>query len=96
MEITTRAFAALQNSKRYFTGVPCKHGHVAERFTSSGGCIACGNPLHRTARNTAAARAITIPLDVPPGFTEEHREVLRKWVQTECLPAFLAGCGVSA
>jgi 5-methylcytosine-specific restriction endonuclease McrA len=27
--------------KRYFTGNPCKHGHVAERFVSSGGCVAC-------------------------------------------------------
>jgi hypothetical protein len=26
---------------RYFTGKPCKHGHLSERFTSTGGCVAC-------------------------------------------------------
>jgi hypothetical protein len=27
--------------KRYFTGKPCKHGHVAERIVSSHGCMEC-------------------------------------------------------
>jgi 5-methylcytosine-specific restriction endonuclease McrA len=26
---------------RYFTGEPCKHGHVAERFTTSRACVIC-------------------------------------------------------
>lgn len=25
----------------YFTGIPCKHGHVANRYTSTGTCIEC-------------------------------------------------------
>jgi hypothetical protein len=28
---------------RFFTGRPCKRGHVAERYTNSGHCIACDN-----------------------------------------------------
>lgn len=95
MEITTRSLAALQGVRRYFTGQPCKHGHTAERFTSSGGCVVCSNPLHRTARNANAARAISIPVDVPSGFTDEHQELLRKWIATECMPAFLAGCALT-
>lgn len=31
----------LDAAKRYFNGVPCKHGHVAERFVSNRGCVAC-------------------------------------------------------
>ena len=27
--------------KRYFTGNPCKHGHISERFLSGGECIEC-------------------------------------------------------
>lgn len=27
--------------KRYFTGKPCKHGHVAERVSSNGKCVDC-------------------------------------------------------
>lgn len=33
----------------YFTGKPCKHGHVAERFTKDGGCIKCGEEKNQQA-----------------------------------------------
>lgn len=41
MEITSRADAKAQGLKRFFTGVPCKHGHTEERFVSDGSCVAC-------------------------------------------------------
>jgi hypothetical protein len=28
--------------KHYFTGVPCKHGHIAERSVRTGRCLECG------------------------------------------------------
>jgi len=31
----------------YFTGKPCKHGHLAERFVSFGGCVEC-NRIHHS------------------------------------------------
>ncbi len=34
--------AKAQGLKRYFTGRPCKNGHVAERSVSSRGCMECG------------------------------------------------------
>ena len=37
----SRPAARLTNSPRYFTGKPCKRGHVAERMTSTGVCVAC-------------------------------------------------------
>ena len=39
--IVTRAEAKAAGLKRYFTGVPCKNGHVAERFTNRSYCVAC-------------------------------------------------------
>lgn len=39
-EIITRAQARSQGLARYFTGKPCKHGHVAERFID-GTCVPC-------------------------------------------------------
>lgn len=27
--------------KRYFTGLPCKYGHIAERQTTNGKCVVC-------------------------------------------------------
>jgi 5-methylcytosine-specific restriction endonuclease McrA len=36
----TRAEAKTQGAKYYFTGLPCKHGHVAPRKTK-GACVEC-------------------------------------------------------
>ena len=46
-----------QGLKRYFTGVPCKYGHVTERFVSNHSCIKClrhsisGRPARRRAEH---------------------------------------------
>jgi hypothetical protein len=40
MIATSRAKAIDAGCKRYFTGRPCKHGHVAERY-ATGGCVLC-------------------------------------------------------
>jgi 5-methylcytosine-specific restriction endonuclease McrA len=40
MEIISREDAKLLGRIRYFTGKPCKHGHITER-TLSGGCVEC-------------------------------------------------------
>jgi 5-methylcytosine-specific restriction endonuclease McrA len=40
-EIIERAAARASGLTRYFTGKPCKHGHVAERVASNGRCIVC-------------------------------------------------------
>lgn len=36
-----RKAARLTGAKRYFTGVPCLRGHVAERFVSTKACTRC-------------------------------------------------------
>lgn len=36
-----RAAAREQGLKRYFTGYPCAHGHIAERLVGNGGCTEC-------------------------------------------------------
>ena len=33
---------------RYFTGKPCKHGHVAERFVSTRACVECSGKAAST------------------------------------------------
>lgn len=40
-KILTRQHAIARGHKRYFTGIPCKYGHVSERFVSNRKCIAC-------------------------------------------------------
>lgn len=55
MQILTRAQARAAGAVRYFTGKPCVHGHVAERFTSVGTCCACSRK--RYAEWRAAGKA---------------------------------------
>jgi hypothetical protein len=40
--------AALQGLPRYFTGVACKHGHMAERRTSTSDCVECSKIRQQT------------------------------------------------
>ena len=41
VEITSRQEAQAKGLTRYFTGVPCKRGHIAERFVSTRACAGC-------------------------------------------------------
>lgn len=43
MNVIERAQAVNEGLPRYFTGQPCKHGHVAERYTASKTCCMCAN-----------------------------------------------------
>jgi 5-methylcytosine-specific restriction endonuclease McrA len=60
---TTRAEAKKTGSKYYFTGQPCKHGHIAPRKTK-GACVEClkaewsaDNERRKGEPKTAAAKA---------------------------------------
>jgi len=39
--VMSRVEARTKGVTRYFTGTKCKHGHISERNTLSGACIAC-------------------------------------------------------
>lgn len=41
--VITRSEAKDGGLIRYFTGKPCPHGHLVERFTSIAQCVECGN-----------------------------------------------------
>ena len=51
---STRAEAFATNADRYFTGRPCKHGHIAERYVS-GSCVGC-RPAIKESGATMRAR----------------------------------------
>lgn len=40
-EIVTRAEAKARGLKRYFTGRPCKRGHICERYVNECICLHC-------------------------------------------------------
>ena len=41
MNLISRKEAKSKGSKHYYTGKPCKHGHLSERYVSSKGCTVC-------------------------------------------------------
>jgi hypothetical protein len=42
-EIITRGEALARGLTRYFTGKPCKYGHIAERFVRCRQIVTCGS-----------------------------------------------------
>lgn len=51
--------AAARGEGRFNTGVPCKHGHLSDRYTSTGACIECLNPRLTRPRVTRDVRFIS-------------------------------------
>ena len=47
MEIISRQEAISRGLKRYFTGKPCNHGHIAERIVSNSRCFECARIADR-------------------------------------------------
>lgn len=41
MQIILKKEAIALGLKKYFTGKPCKHGHISERYVAGGDCICC-------------------------------------------------------
>jgi hypothetical protein len=83
MEIITREAAIANSLSRYYTGQPCKYGHVVERLVSDRACLTCArktrlawaaNNKPRMARNRRARRVRN---------PERHREYDRNRYQLD-------------
>lgn len=60
--IQTQQIVSLKEARdqglvRYFTGKPCKWGHVAERRTNGCACVVCADIRHRKHRQTVEYKA---------------------------------------
>lgn len=51
MQVVSRKVAVLAGQKHYFTGKPCKHGHVDQRYTNGGCCMECARITARKWRD---------------------------------------------
>ena len=83
-KIITRIQARHQGLVRYFTNEPCKNGHISERYTSTGSCIACQKNYYATdwykemnRRNGKKYRASN------PDHREYMREYMKQYRETE-------------
>lgn len=51
-----RSAARVAGKTRYFTGMPCRQGHVCQRYTNDGGCVEC-KALRQRYKKSASERA---------------------------------------
>lgn len=58
MEIITRKEAIKRGLPRYFTGKPCKNGHISERVTKKCDCVECNNERNAAYRSIPENREI--------------------------------------
>jgi hypothetical protein len=75
MEIFTREAAHLAGKQRYYTGVPCRKGHLTERYVSTGACLTCLNPFKLGAPR--GQKHVSFNVLVPDWFTPEHMRALQ-------------------
>lgn len=61
MEIVTRDQARERGLNKYYTGVPCKHDHLAERYTTSAACQACLTESVAGVRREISGKAAPTP-----------------------------------
>lgn len=50
--VVTRKEACQAKLTRYFLGVPCRNGHICERYTNSAHCVECDKIDRKKYRNT--------------------------------------------
>jgi hypothetical protein len=89
-----RLAAAAMGEKTYTTGKTCKHGHMARRYVSTGGCVECVNGLPTLARITADMQPwIPLPLQVPIGLPVAALDDLNDYLYS-CVRAWMEGMGM--
>lgn len=52
IEIISRSDAKAKGLRRYFTGKPCIHGHMSERYVGRGTCLTCNSEHLKNNRET--------------------------------------------
>jgi 5-methylcytosine-specific restriction endonuclease McrA len=92
MQIIKRQTAQQSGLNKYFTGKPCKSGHISERYVHSGVCIAC---LRKNVDRYRASHRETVNLrtrtwrDHHPGYytdryaydSSKSKEWTKRWKQ---------------
>lgn len=86
-QIISREAAFKAHLKTYFTGTPCRNGHTAPRYVSTGGCLKClnkyqgsegTNPFseHLEAYSDQFWKDKRLPFDALPGLKEHVQRAI--------------------
>lgn len=71
-KVISRADAKAQGLARFFTGRPCKNGHIAERMVSNHNCLDCQCDTNTRGRNGDPERFKRYNRETSSRFLERH------------------------
>ena len=80
METITRSEAKTVGQSWYFTGKPCKHQHVAKRWTLDGTCSACKAAQNRSWWTDNKERGRELAYSWRKANPEKHKATVNKAV----------------
>lgn len=79
--ITSRKTARDNGLRRYFTGVPCRRGHLADRATLTGDCIKCRDDRVRAWDDANKDRRYAIRQEWRVKNKDKERASQRAWTE---------------
>lgn len=77
----TQQEAKTIGSTQYFTGRPCKHGHIAPRFTANSGCSECLRLRSKDYFEANRDEALRVNREYVKANPEANRERSRRWYE---------------
>lgn len=81
MELVNRAQAKERGQSSYYTGKPCKHGHIAKRWTLDGTCSECKALRNKDWWDNNKERGRELIYKWRKDNLEKHREMINKAVK---------------
>lgn len=89
MDTISRVDAHKQGRRKFFTGKPCKNGHLAERYTTSGACTQCAQAFHKMPPGPSPELApVVLPVVYLPSVTPAQLDELGDYV-AQCVVAWV-------
>ncbi len=91
--VISREAAAASGLKTFYTGEPCKHGHVARRYITNAGCLECAAKWKRLGAKNAQSHDLVPHLGVSlwrsRRLTPEQLKGLDPYLQ-QCIDSYCA------
>lgn len=81
LHIIPRSIAKERGLKRFYTGEPCKFGHLSERVTSSSTCLVCDAERKKEYRAKNPEKARACVRESAKKHAEKRKELNKRWRQ---------------
>lgn len=79
LHIIPRSIAKQRGLKRFYTGEPCKFGHLSERLTSSSTCLICDAERKKAYRDENPEKARECVRNSAKKYSEKRKQENKRW-----------------